>query len=251
MLRTRLAPNPSPMTLDGTRTYLVGRARPVIIDPGPDDAGHLDGIASDVGEGAIACILLTHLHPDHAAGADRLAARLGAVVRAIGLGTLRDGDVIETDAGDVIALHTPGHTSDHAAFHWPAADAVFCGDLMMGGMTTALVAPPEGDLTQYFASLERLSDLDPEVIHPTHGPSFEQPADALFAYVEHRLGRLNQVLSALGDGGRTVDEIADAVYGGTVSDALRGVARDATLAYLDYLARQDHVRADGHHWVRS
>ena len=238
------------MTLDGTRTYVVGRARPVVIDPGPDDAAHRDAIAAEVRDGAVACILLTHLHPDHAAGADTLAAQLQAGVRAIGRGTLHDGDVIETDAGAVIAIHTPGHTPDHAAFHWPAGDAVFCGDLMMGGLDTALVAAPEGDLGQYLASLDRLGALEPAVIHPAHGPSFDRPAVALRRYVRHRETRLRQVLDVLAAGEQSVDEIADAVYGGTIPDALRPVARDATMAYLEHLARDGRTQSVSGRWTR-
>jgi len=237
------------MTLDGTRTYVIGRARTVVIDPGPDDVAHIDAIAAEVRDGTVACILLTHLHPDHAAGADRLAAQLDTGIRAIGRGTLSDGDGIETDAGAFIALHTPGHTSDHAAFHWPAGNAVFCGDLMMGGLETALVAAPEGDLGHYLGSLDRLRALEPEVIHPAHGPSFDRPAEALRTYVLHREARLRQVLGALDAVGQTVDEIAEAVYGGTIPDALRAVARDATLAYLEHLSRAGQVRSASGRWA--
>ncbi len=237
------------MTLDGTWTYILGHGQCIVIDPGPDDAGHLDGITSEIDGADVAGILLTHLHDDHAAGADALAIRLDTDVRAIGRGTLADGDVVGTDAGDIVAIHTPGHTPDHASFHWLDSREVFCGDLMMGGLETALVAPPEGDLGGYLASLARLRDLDPVRIHPAHGPSFDRPIDAIDAYVRHREARLRQVLGALSDRSTDLDAIADAVYGRTIPDALRAVAREATLAYLEHLEREGRIMKTAAGWA--
>ena len=164
MLRTLLAPNPSAMTLDGTRTYLVGRSRVAIIDPGPALPAHLERIASAVGD-APAVILLTHQHPDHAGGARALARLLDADIRSRAAGTLADGDTIPTDEGELRAVHTPGHTPDHVALHWPDASAIFVGDLMMGGLDTALVAPAEGgELRASLESLERLAALGADTL---------------------------------------------------------------------------------------
>lgn len=235
MLRALLAPNPSPLTLDGTRTWLVGRSRVAVIDPGPDDTHHRARILDEIGDGAVAAILLTHTHPDHAAGAAALARAAGAPIRSQTGGTLADGDRIATDAGELVALATPGHTPDHFAFHWPAERAVFCGDLMMGGLDTALVAAPEGDLGAYLASLERIRALAPQVIHPAHGPSFDEPLAAIDAYVAHRAAREAQVLHALEAGARDPDEVVDRVYGAALEPALRPAARAAVVAYLEHL----------------
>lgn len=247
MLRSLTAPNPSAMTLDGTRTWLVGEREVAIIDPGPAAPGHQTAIEAAVG-GAAATILLTHVHPDHSAGAGPLAVQLGARVRCLADGTLSDGEAVATDAGDLIVLATPGHTPDHAAFHWPFSRAAFVGDLMMGGQDTALVAPPEGDLAAYIHSLGRLQALGLDVIHPSHGPSFEDPLAAIERYLAHRRDRCAQVHAALGAGPLPVEAVAEAVYGGTIPDELREVAVSAALAYLTYLEGQNRVTSAGGLW---
>lgn len=248
MLRTVLAPNASPLTLDGTRTHVVGRDRVAILDPGSDDPAHLDAVAGTVGDGVVACILVTHGHPDHAAGAGALGERFDCPVHAQRQGTLRDGQVVETDAGALVAIATPGHTPDHVAFHWPEEAAVFCGDLMMGGQDTALVAPPEGRLGAYLASLERIRSLAPRVIHPAHGPAFRNPAQALDRYVRHRELRQRQVLDALHRGIHDYDALLDAVYGTTIPAELRRAATAALKAYLEHLQGIGRVRRKGRGW---
>lgn len=242
MLRDVLAPNAMPMTLDGTRTYVMGRERVVVIDPGPDDAAHLDAVTDAVGDGVCVAVLLTHTHPDHAAGAARLAARLGAPLRSAA-GTLADGDEIGTDAGVLRAVATPGHTPDHTAFHWPESAAVFCGDLMMGGLDTALVAWPEGDLRLYLESLRRIRALRPQVIHPAHGPSFDDPDAAIDAYVAHRADRERQVLDALAGGATEVEEIIAHVYGDSLPRDFEDVARGAVRAYVEHLRATGRLRS--------
>ena len=248
MLRTVLAPNASPLTLDGTRTYIVGRERVAILDPGSDDPGHLDAVAAAVGDGVVTSILVTHQHPDHVAGSSALGERFDAPVRSLRARTLRDGQRIETDAGELVALATPGHTTDHVAFHWPAEDAVFCGDLMMGGHDTALVAPPEGRLGPYLASLARIRALAPSVIHPAHGPSFENPGQAMDRYFRHRALRQEQVLRALVGGIGDYDGLLDAVYGPDLDPELRRPAMAALKAYLEHLQGLGKVRRKGRGW---
>ena len=248
MLRSVLAPNASAMTLDGTRTHLVGERDVAVIDPGPDLPSHIDALVA--GAPRPVAILLTHTHPDHAAGATSLAARTGAPVRCIADDSLAEGDVIVTDHGALVTLHSPGHAPDHASFHWPEQAMVFCGDLMMGGLDTALVAPPEGDLSDYLASLERMRRLRPAVIVPAHGPPFTDCDASIDRYVEHRQARLRQVLNALADDPLTTDGVAERVYGGTIPAELREVATAAAEAYLRHLARQGLVARERRHWQR-
>lgn len=252
--RAILAPNPSPLTLDGTRTYLVGRRRVAVVDPGPDLPSHLDAVTAAVGDAEVVGILVTHDHPDHADAAPTLARRTGAPIRAAGLGTLRPGDAIPTDAGELHALATPGHTPDHLALHWPAAAAIFVGDLLLGGQDTALVAPPEGDLTAYLDSLARLRALPARVLYPAHGEPFADPAEAIDRYVRHREQRLAQVLRALEQTRpepATVDRLVDQVYGRGLDPRLRAAAAGATLAYLEHLARAGQVRRAAEGWQRT
>lgn len=237
MLRTLLAPNASAMTLDGTRTYVVGEQKIAIIDPGPDDPVHLDAIASAVAD-ADAVILLTHQHPDHAAGAATLGRLIRAPVRSAAAGTLADSDVIATDAGALRALATPGHTPDHMALHWPAESAIFVGDLMMGGLDTALVAPPEGNLADYLASLDRLEAFAPAILYPSHGPAMTDGGAAFERYRLHRTNRLNKVRQALTAGMTDENALLTAVYGEQVPAELQDFARAALRAYVEYLGTE-------------
>lgn len=248
MLRTVLAPNASPLTLDGTRTYIVGRERVAILDPGSDDPGHLDAVASTVGDGVVTSVLVTHDHPDHIGGAGALGERFDCPVRHSRASTLRDGQRVETDAGALVAVATPGHTTDHMAFHWPSEEAVFCGDLMMGGYDTALVAPPEGRLGPYLASLARIRTLIPETIYPAHGPAFQNPTEALDRYVRHREIRQEQVLRALRRGIGDYERLLDAVYGDRLEPELRRAALAALKAYLEHLQGLGRVRRRGRGW---
>ena len=270
--RSFLAPNASPMTMDGTITYVVGRGIVAIIDPGSADPSHLDTLAGVARDARRAVIIVTHDHPDHSTGALELAERTGAALlgghagrragpgpagvertgpgsdprsgfrkgtgeaaRAAGGGLLADGASVETDEGELVIVRTPGHAPDHISLHWPAASAIFCGDLMMGGLDTAVVAAPEGELGAYLDSLERLRSLDASVIYPAHGPPFENPDAAIDRYVEHRQGRLRQVQAALDAGARDVGEITDHIYGGSLASGLRPFAEAAVEAYVAYL----------------
>lgn len=248
MLRTVLAPNASPLTLDGTQTYLVGRERVVVIDPGSSEATHLDAVTDAIGDAAVTAVAVTHAHPDHVAGADELAERFGCPVRMARRRTLKDGDRLESDAGDLVAVATPGHTPDHTALHWPAESAIFCGDLMMGGHDTSLVAPPEGRLGPYLASLERLRDLDPAVIYPAHGPPFSTPDQDLDRYVRHRRLRLDQVRRAIDSGATGNGELVTAVYGPDLDPALVDAATAALKAYLVHLQGLGDIRRRGRGW---
>jgi glyoxylase-like metal-dependent hydrolase (beta-lactamase superfamily II) len=217
------------MTLDGTRTYIIGTERLAIIDPGPLLETHIHAVAEAIGDGVRASILVTHSHPDHAEGASAMAERLRCSVLRV-----RDGDIVPTDAGDVRAVATPGHTPDHFSFWLAAERAVFCGDLMMGGLETALVAKPEGDLAAYLGSLRALRELRPLMIFPAHGPAIGDPDDAIDRYLAHREQRLAQVRRALADG-LEPDLVVEHVYGIGLDPRLRSYAQAAIDAYIDYI----------------
>jgi glyoxylase-like metal-dependent hydrolase (beta-lactamase superfamily II) len=240
-LRVLRADNPSPLTLDGTRTHILGRERCIVLDPGPDHPEHISALDAALGEAEAVTIALTHDHPDHAAGAPALVERLArrgveAQSRGVADGTLEEADTLDADAGRLVVLATPGHTRDHVAFHWPGAAAIFCGDLMMGGLDTALVAPPEGHLGDYLASLDRMAALRPRAIFPAHGPPFTtSPEGAIATYREHRRKRLEQVRAAKAEGMADAEDIVSHVYGEGLPSALRAAAAAAVHAYLDYL----------------
>jgi glyoxylase-like metal-dependent hydrolase (beta-lactamase superfamily II) len=217
-----LAPNPGPMTLDGTNTWVLaepGADRVVVVDPGPDDPRHLDAVEAALQGRRAARILLTHGHPDHSEGAAALAQRTGAPVLALDpayrLGTegLAHGDVVEVDGLLLEVVATPGHSPDSLSFHVPAAGALITGDTVLGRGTT-VVEHPEGTLADYLDSLARLRDLaastDGSWVLPGHGPALADPAGAVTAYLEHRRARLDQVRASLGPAWREQDE-ADVV----------------------------------------
>jgi len=261
MIRSLLAPNASAMTLDGTRTYVVGRERPAVVDPGPNDPAHLRAILAALDGAAPAAILLTHSHSDHAALAPALAAETGAPVMIArgshldGSGDLvsrwlEEGDEIETDAGVLRVVRTPGHAPEHVAFHHPESGALLVGDTFMGGLDTTLVSPPEGDLAAYLRSLDRIASLSPSVLHPAHGPDIADAAEAVARYRRHREERIAQVVRALRAAGpsRTGDLIG-VVYGAELDPRLRAAAEGSLTAILGYLASEGRARAlgDGRH----
>lgn len=238
-----LAPNPSPMTLDGTNTWLVGPGDDLLaIDPGPEDEGHLQAIAA---AGNVRQILLTHGHPDHAEGARRLHEVTGAPVRALdpahrlGGEGLAAGDVVTVDEVEVQVVATPGHTSDCLSFYIPTDGALLTGDTVLGRGTT-VVAYPDGDLGAYLESLTMLRDLaqmhEAQSLLPGHGPALGDPVAVIDAYLDHRRARLEQVREVWAGGQRTADEIVDIVYA-EVPASVRFAALASTLAQVAYLER--------------
>ena len=251
-----LAPNPNPMTLDGTNTWLLaepGARRAIVVDPGPLDEGHLRTVldAADQRDLRIAQILLTHGHFDHAEGAPRLAELTGAPVRALdprhrlGAEGLAGGDVLELDGLRLEVLATPGHSGDSLCFVLPADRAVLTGDTILGRGTT-VVAHPDGRLGDYLDTLHRLLALTTELadeeqaatVLPGHGPV---PADAtgiVEFYLAHREQRLAQVRAALAAGDRTAAEVVDRVYA-DIDPSVRFAAEMSVRAQLEYLNEEE------------
>jgi glyoxylase-like metal-dependent hydrolase (beta-lactamase superfamily II) len=243
-----LCPNPSPMTLDGTNTWVLlepGSTDAVVIDPGPLDEGHLQAVVAAVAaRGArVAQTILTHGHADHAEGAERFAELTGARTRAVGRGhdDLADGDVVTAGGLELRVVATPGHTSDSLSFALPADHALLTGDTVLGRGTT-VVAHPDGELTAYLASLERIAHLtgDGEVtaILPGHGPVVPDAAAMVAFYRTHRAERLEQVRQALVDGAGTAPDVVQAVVERVYADVPREVwpaAAMSVAAQLDYL----------------
>lgn len=241
-----LAPNPSPMTLDGTNTWIIGEpgSTIIVIDPGPDDSDHLRAI---VDTGSVVSILLTHGHPDHAEGARRLHEMTNAPVHALdpshrfGSEGLRGGDVVTVGTDEVHVMATPGHTADCLSFHLPRDGAILTGDTVLGRGTT-VVAWPDGDLGDYLESLrllrEHAEQAQARAILPGHGPVLADPVGVLDAYVAHRHARLDQVREALRSGARTPEDVVDVVYD-DIPESVRWAALLSTRAQLAYLERRD------------
>jgi len=240
-----LAGNSGPFTLEGTRSYLVGSRDVAIIDPGPDVGSHVGALASRVEGAERVAILLTHGHADHAAGARSLAQAVGADVHGpAGVDwishVLGDGASLETDAGRLVAVETPGHTRHHLSFHWPLRRAVFVGDLLLGEGDTTWVAEYAGCVADYLGSLERVAALEPAVLYPTHGPPLTDPVDAIERFAGHRLERIEQVREARQTHPEAdADALVDVVYGDTVPASMRGAARQSLEAVLHHLGDDD------------
>jgi len=246
--RRVLAPNPGPMTLEGTNTWLLAAPHTrgcVVVDPGPDDEQHLRAILTDVGDAGqqVQRILLTHGHPDHAEGAAHLAALTKAPVQAldprhrVGSQGLAPGDELVVDSLRVLVVSAPGHTSDSVAFLLPDAGALLTGDTVLGAGWT-VVAFPDGQLGEYLHTLSRLRDVvhgqHVSQILPGHGPVVTDPAERIDAYLEHRSQRLAQVRAAVASGATTADQVVATVYA-DVPVALWPAAKLSVQAQLAYL----------------
>jgi glyoxylase-like metal-dependent hydrolase (beta-lactamase superfamily II) len=223
-----VAPNPGPMTLEGTNTYLCGAGPCAVVDPGPDDAGHLDAVR-EAGErrGGIGAVLLTHSHGDHADGAKRLGAEVIAP---------QDGEV----SFGLRAIATPGHAADHVCLM--TADAVcFSGDLVLGEGST-FVPPDGGSLAAYMDSLRRLQAEEIALICPGHGPWITDPTAKLAEYVEHREMRERRLVAALERGERSKQRLLAEVWD-DVPEQLRPAAAVVMEAHLEKLGAEGRLPA--------
>ena len=241
-----LAPNPGPFTLEGTNTWVVGRDPAIVIDPGPEDEGHLQAVAKEAG--AVGAILVTHGHPDHAPGAARLSEITGAGVRAFrpvdGFDRLHDTQLVTVGDTNLRVLYTPGHTADHVTFLAEGGTgAMFSGDAVLG-RGTAIIDPDDGDLTQYLQSLRRMREARPRVIYPGHGPTVFDAVGKIKEYEAHRAMREGQVLEALATGPQTIPELAAEIYADVPSE-LHAAAAVQLQALMTKLEREERVARTG------
>jgi glyoxylase-like metal-dependent hydrolase (beta-lactamase superfamily II) len=245
--RCVLAPNPSPMTLDGTNTWVIaepGSPHAVVVDPGPDDESHLRRVLGQVTAAGqtVARILLTHSHPDHAGGAATFATMTGAPVQAADPAYRRGGEGLApgatiTAAGcEIRVIPSPGHTTDSVCLHLPADHALLTGDTVLGRGTTVIAQ--DGNLADYLATLDRLRAVADQAelaaLLPGHGPLLTSPAATLDYYIAHRHERLAEITAALDAGDRTTHQILARVYH-DVDRSLWPFAAWSVRAQLEYL----------------
>lgn len=249
-----LAPNPGLMTGPGTNTYVVGSGPSLVVDPAVPDRGYVAAVAEAAAD--VAAILVTHRHSDHTGGIRALRAALGrdVPVRAwsetpadgVAPVPLHDGEVVRAGAAAVRALHTPGHASDHVCFHMETAATLFSGDCILGE-GTAVIAPPDGDMGDYLASLERLRELHVERIFPGHFRPLSGGREIVDGYLAHRRARERRVLAALAGGPRTLAEIVSRAYADTPPE-LHPAAALSALAHLELLRDGGRVECPDDRW---
>lgn len=252
-LRVVTAPNPGFMTVDGTNQYLLGRERLTLIDAALGAGPNLDRLKAEIGAAPVEQILLTHIHPDHLGGAlelrEEFGARLGMHVSRRGYAgidpdwTYVDGDEFDFAGGTLRVVHTPGHESGHCCFYEPSRGWLFTGDHVVG-QGTVVIAPPDGDMSAYIASLERLLTLPAKLLLGGHGPVVKDPRGKIREYIGHRRMREAQVLDCVRAGVRTIPAIVARLYQ-DVHPALHAVAEKSVEAHLSKLAREGSVRSDG------
>ncbi len=258
-LRRITANNPGPYTFAGTNTYLVGRRRVAIVDPGPDDPEHVAAILSAVGGALVEAVVVTHGHADHTAAAVSLSRATAAPLAGPAGSTvpppdrlLGEGDRVDTDAGPLVAIETPGHCADHLCFALPAEGQLLSGDHVMA-WSTSVVVRPDGSMGDYLASLDRVAARPEALWWPAHGgPVRDGPAHAR-ALKAHRLEREAMILDALAAGPLTVGGIVAAVYRG-LDPALAGAAAQSVSAHLDFLGEKGLASAgdeDDPRWRRT
>jgi len=268
LVRRVLCGNPSPFTFTGTQTYLVGHGDGLaVIDPGPAEESHLAALMAAIGEAPVLAIACTHTHRDHSPAAAPLAALTGAPVIGCAPLTLDDdgpradaafdaayrpdrvlgdGEQVVGPGWTLTAVATPGHTSNHVCFALEETGALFTGDHVMGWSTT-VVAPPDGDMADYMASLDRLHGREDRVFYPAHGPQVDKPRQLVRGMIGHRRQRERQILTLLAEGPQRVSDMVPRMYKG-VGEHLWPAAGRSVLAHLLDLERRGLVAGDGEVW---
>lgn len=270
LIRRIVCDNPGPFTFTGTGTYIVGGKDVAVIDPGPMNEAHYDALLSDLDGKSVSHIIITHTHMDHSPLAARLKADTGAKTYAYGphgsgrARQVESGDVrldasgdmdfapdVTVDHGDVIegkdwtleAVFTPGHTSNHMAFALKEENALFSGDHVMA-WSTSVITPPDGNMSDYFASLATVLEREDEIYWPTHGPPKRKPRDFVRGFVTHRRMREEAIFRRIQKGDRTIQDIVKAVYS-DVDPKLHPAAAMSTFAHIEHLLEQEKIVADG------
>ncbi len=266
LIRRVIADNPGPFTYVGTGTYIVGRGTVAVIDPGPDLDGHLQALLAALAGETLSHILVTHHHSDHsplarplqkATGArifGRRAPHLAEAVPGLSLEAgedegfrpdteIADGDRFEGPGWTLRAVTTPGHTSNHVCFALKEENALFSGDHVMGWSTT-VITPPDGDMGDYFASLEKVMAEGFDTLWPTHGAPVRDVAPFVQAYADHRRAREAQVLAALAQGPTTIKAMIPTLYA-AVDPRLHPAAAMSVLAHVLLLVKQGRVTCEG------
>jgi glyoxylase-like metal-dependent hydrolase (beta-lactamase superfamily II) len=249
-----LAPNPSPMTLEGTNTYLLGTpgsGEVVVVDPGPDLLAHRSAVEAALAarDAAVAAVVVTHHHADHAEAAG-WAESWGVELHAFTPRLLRaeatamgDGDVLARAGIELEAIHTPGHASDHLCLRVCETGVILSGDHVLG-RGTSVVAWPDGDMAAYMASLERLAETATAGLYPGHGPAIGDAAGKIREYLDHRVEREAEVIAALQAGDRTPSEVVLRVYA-DVDPVLHPAAERSVRAHLAKLVEEGRVEQVG------
>lgn len=261
--------NPSPFTFHGTNSYIVGRDTLAVIDPGPEDEAHLAALLDAIGGRPVSHIFVSHTHRDHAPLSRRLKEATGALIVAEGPHrpsrplhagetnpfsessdndfvpdlAVADGETVSGDGWALSALHTPGHTANHTAFALEGTGIVFSADHVMAWATT-IVAPPDGAMSDYLASLEKLLERDDRLYLPGHGGAVKEPAAFLRGLRAHRRMRERAIRERVIAGDRTIAEMVKVIYRET-DPRLHGAAALSVLAHLEDLVEKGAVRTDG------
>lgn len=267
LVRRVLAPNPSPFTFTGTQSFIVGRGEVAIIDPGPEDQGHVGALLAAVDDEKIVAIVCTHTHRDHSPASRMLARLSGAPIIGCAPLTMEDegpradaafdadyrpdrvlshGNLLTGDGWTLEAVATPGHTSNHLCFALHQERALFSGDHVMGWSTT-VVSPPDGDMSAYLKSLELLLGRDDLIYYPAHGPAIEKPQRFVRGLIGHRKQREGQILRHLKRGQGEIGDMVAYMYKG-IDPRLHPAAGRSVLAHLIDLEARGLVRQDGEAW---
>lgn len=271
LIRRLVANNPGPFTYKGTGVYIIGKGEVAVIDPGPNDPDHIETLMTALGDERVTHIFVTHGHMDHSPAARPLAERTGAKIYACGAPVQPSESEVRLEAGDDVtfapdiaiedgerlsgpgwtieAVFTPGHTSHHVAYALLEENALFPGDHIMGWSTT-VISPPDGDMSAYLDSLEKVRDRNFETLWPTHGPPIRDVRPFVQAYIDHRLAREAQIIAQLEQGRTRIPAMVEAMYA-DVDKRLHPAACHSVLAHMIRLVELGRVSCDGRPCIGS